>query len=569
MLKIDLEREREKRKRRIATILSVFIPGLGQFIRKRIASGLFFFLITFFFVWLVSQIWRINYGLIGLVIGGFIFYLINILDAYKGPTRYTAPCEESCPAGINIPLYIALIREGRFDDALDVILDRMPFPSVCGRVCHHPCESICSAREKGGAISIELLKRAASDFGTPSAFIPTPEKLKRKDQVAIIGAGPAGLSSAYFLSRKGYSVTVFDKNIKPGGMLINMIPSYRLSEDAAQTDIEKILSLGVTIKTGVTIGKDITFDELKTKYNAILIATGAQNEKKLNIKGADNEGIIYGIPFLKDAKRGKSNVSGKRVNIIGGGNVAIDCARSSIRLGAKSVELVCLEKRDLTSPDRMPAHRWEIEQAEKEGVKIYDSWGVKEALAENKRITGIELVRCISVYEGKERKFNPKFDNSTTKRMDTDMIIIATGQEADFSFLPTPIKERIVRNNTIFVDNTTMSTVIPGIFAAGDTIPGQKSVVDAVAMGRKAARGIDWYLRGAGRLKRVFERFIEFDYQPNYKIPKKRPTSGKRTEENILPKKTAVASFLEVELGFTKELAQKEAARCLQCNKKQ
>ena len=149
------------------------------------------------------------------------------------------------------------------------------------------------------------------------------------------------------------------------------------------------------------------------------------------------------------------------------------------------------------------------------------------------------------------------------------MIIIATGQEADFSFLPTPIKERIVRNNTILVDNTTMSTAIPGIFAAGDTIPGQKSVVDAVAMGRKAARGIDWYLRGAGRLKRAFERFIEFDYQPNYKIPKKKPALGKRAEENILPKKKATASFLEVELGFTKELAQKEAARCLQCNKKQ
>ncbi len=565
MLEIDIEREKEKKKRRIASVLSAFIPGSGQFVRKRIVAGIFFFSIFFLMIWFLTDIWHLNYGIIGVFTGLFIFYCINIIDAYKGPAKSSAPCENRCPTGIDIRLYIALIIEGRFDDALDVILDRMPFPSVCGRICYHPCEAVCSTRRKGGSIAVELIKRAASDFGTATPPKAITNKRWRKT-VGIIGSGPAGLSAAYFLVRMGYPVTVFESAKRPGGMLLSTIPSYRLSKDTAEHDMERILATGIEIKTGITIGKDISFDELRKDYKAILLAIGAQNAKMLRIEGIENRGVLFGIPFLRDSKIGKDNVSGKRLIVIGGGNVGIDCARSSLRLGAKSVDLVCLETRDTSSKDRMPAYEWEIEQAEEEGVKIHGYWGPKKILLKDGKVTGLELVRCTSVYDGEERRFSPQFDESKVEKIYGDIVIIAIGQTPDFSFLPLPIKQKIITNNTVIVNHSTMETRLRGIFAAGDITDGKKTVVDAVEMGRKAAHGVDWYIRKVGRFGRAFEKFIDFDYQPSYRIPRRRSITGTRLKQNLLSKENAVTSFSEVELGFTEEEAKNEASRCLQCN---
>jgi NADPH-dependent glutamate synthase beta subunit-like oxidoreductase/TM2 domain-containing membrane protein YozV len=567
MLEIDVLKQREKRKRKIAAILSLFIPGLGQIMRRRIISGLFFLFVFTFFIWLLTEIWQVNYGIIGLFAGLFFFYCINIADAYKGPFKNSAPCEDKCPVGINIPLFVTLIREGRFDDALDVIKDRMPFPSVCGRICYHPCETVCSLRQKEGAIAIEPLKRAASDFGTATPPKAITNSRGRKT-VGIIGAGPAGLSAAYFLTRMGYPVTIFESAKRPGGMLLTTIPSYRLPEDTAKYDIERILATGIEIKAGITVGKDTSLNELRKDYKAILLAIGAQNAKRLRIEGVESKDVLYGIPFLKDAKIGKGKVSKKRVIVIGGGNVGIDCARSAIRLGAKSADLVCLETRDLSSKDRMPAHKWEIEEAEEEGVKIHDCWGPKKILLKEKRVTGLELVKCTSVYKGEGRKFNPQFDESKHEKIDGAIVIIAIGQYPDFSFLPPPIKQKIVINNTVIVNHSTMETPIRGIFAVGDITDGAKTVVDAVEMGRRAAIGVDWYLRRVGRFRRTLEKFIDFDYQPYYRIPRRKSIKGTRLEQNLLPKENAITSFSEVDLGFTKEEARKEAARCEQCNRK-
>ncbi|MCK4322073.1 FAD-dependent oxidoreductase, partial [candidate division WOR-3 bacterium] len=347
---------------------------------------------------------------------------------------------------------------------------------------------------------------------------------------------PAGLSAAYFLTRMDYPVTVFESTKKPGGMLLSAIPSYRLPEHTAEYDMEKILSSGIEVKTGITIGKDISLDDLRKDYKAIILAIGSQNAKKSRIEGIESKGVLYGIPFLKDAKIGKGKVLKKRTIIIGGGNVAIDCARSALRLGAKSVDLVCLETRDLSSKDRMPAHELEIEEAEKEGVKIHDCWGPKKIVSENGKLTGLELKKCTSVYEGKERKFNPEFDETEMKKIDGAIVIIAIGQVPDFSFLPSPIKQRIVINNTVIVNHSTMETPLRGIFAVGDITDGKKTVVDAIEMGRKAAQGVDCYIRKVGKIRRIFERLSEFDYQPPYKIVRKRILKGNRVEQNLLDK---------------------------------
>ncbi len=567
MLKIDLLKEKDRRLRKIAVLASLFVPGLGQFIRRRIAAGLFFIITFFLMIWFLTEIWKFNYGVIGTIMGLFIFYCLNIIDAYKGPVINEAPCTRECPSGINIPLYVSLIREGRFNDALEVIVDRMPFPSVCGRICYHPCETLCSLRQKGSSIAIESLKRAATDFGTATAPKIIGKNASKKT-IAIIGAGPAGLSAAYFLARMSYPVTIFESAKTPGGMLLNTIPSYRLPKDTVEYDTERILATGIQLRTGITIGKDISFDELKKDYRAILLATGAQNAKMLEIQGTEKKGILFGIPFLMDSKIGKTNVSGKSVIVIGGGNVAIDCARSAVRLTANTVDLFCLETKDLNSKERMPAHEWEIKAAEHEGVRIHDQWGPKKIISKNGEVTAVEFVKCISVYQDETMRFSPKFDESERQQTDADFVIIAIGQQPDFSFLSPAIKQKILANNFIMVDHTTMETPLKGIFAAGDITDGGKTVVDAVEMGRKAATGIDWFMRRISRPRRAFEKFLNFDYEIPYKIPRKKTINGTRLKQNTISKKNALNSFSEVELGFTKEEAKKEASRCEQCNRK-
>jgi len=561
MLEIDIEREKEKRKRRIASILSAFIPGSGQFVRKRIVAGLFFFSIFFLMIWFLTDIWQLNYGIIGVFIGLFIFYCINIIDAYKGPAKSSAPCENRCPTGIDIRLYIALIIEGRFDDALKIIRDRMPFPSVCGRICYHPCETVCSLRRKGGSIAIEFLKRSASDYGKAE-----PAKIRKTNSIeksiGIIGAGPAGLSAAYFLARKNYPVIVYEKEKEPGGLLIYGIPEFRLPKDVVQREIDFIREMGVTIKTAQTIGKDISFSTLQEKHSALIISAGCSKSRGINIPGKELKGIYKAIDILNDTNKGNPRMLSGRVAVIGGGNSAFDAARCAIRCGANEVTVYYRRNQK-----EMPGNIEEMEMASREGVRI-EYLVIPLKFTGKDKVEAIDFVKTELIKQDKKNRSRIRLIEGTNFSVPVDTVIVATGQVTDFSYLSPNIKQKIVTHNTIIVNNLTMETPIAGIFAVGDITGGKKTVVDAIEMGRKAAQGVDCYIRKVGKFRRIFERLSEFDYQPPYKILRKRSLKGNRVEQNLLDKENAVTSFFEAELGFTEEEAKKESSRCLQCGKR-
>lgn len=478
-------------------------------------------------------------------------------SAFGIDKRGTSPCTIACPAGISVQGYVSLTSQGKFKEALDLIREKLPFPSVCGRVCHHPCEQECNRDEVDEPVAIRPIKRFLADWGV-SHKQKKPEKLPitKEEKIAIVGAGPAGLTTALDLRLMGYPVTIYESSNRAGGMLLSIIPSYRLPEKSAQRDIDWVLAHGIELKTGVTIGNDIKLKDLQKNNKAIFLAIGAQNARKLKIEGIEKEGVLYGIPFLKDAKKEKGKATQKRVIVIGGGNVAVDCARSALRLGAKNVDLVCLETRDLTSKDRMPAHEWEIVEAEEEGVNIHGCWGPKKVLSKNGKVTGLELIKCTSVYEGNERKFNPKFDESIVEKIDGDIVILAIGQEPDFegfeSVDKTPWK-------AIKVDPVTLQTNIKGIFAGGDVASGPASVVEAVCQGHEAAISIDRFIQGKD-LKSGREKKFEEAKLPEEVIEiKKREDLQKRTPAS------RIKDFKEIEKGYAEKVVIEEAKRCLNC----
>ncbi|TES92101.1 MAG: hypothetical protein E3J87_06160 [Candidatus Cloacimonadota bacterium] len=561
MLEIDIERERKKRKRKIAFVLSCLIPGLGQFFRKRIAAGIFFFSVFFFMVWLIHEIWQFNPGIIGTFAGLLIFHCLNIIDAYKGPTERTAPCEDRCPAGIDISLYIALISEERFDEALKIIRDRMPLPSICGRICYHPCETVCTLRQRGGSLAIESLKRTASDF-TSSKSIQKMKSPKKRENVGIIGAGPAGLSAAYFLVRMGYPVTLYEEEKEPGGLLIFGIPEFRLPDNVVRKDINFLKKMGIVIKTGVRVGKNFEFNKLREKHNAILISAGSLRSTAIDIPGKELKGIFNALALLKKVNQNEKIILKGRVAVIGGGNSAFDAARCAIRCGADDVTI--FYRRD---EKEMPGIKEELDNALKEGVKIEYRTTPVRFLGKDK-VEGIEFIRTELIkVKGKKRSRIKQKEGSNFK-VDADAVLVATGQVPDFSFLTSTISEKIVQDRRITVNPITMETPIAGIFAAGDIIGKKRTVVDAIEMGRKAAKGIDWFLRGVGKIRRLIEQFGEFDYPLPYTVPRRKSVSGKRKEQKLLDSEKAITSFLEVELGYTQEEAKKEASRCLQCSRR-
>ena len=335
-------------------------------------------------------------------------------NAFAIDKQGISPCRDACPAGINVQGYVALISQGKFKEAIELIRERMPFPAICGRVCHHPCEDKCNRNEIDDPIAIRALKRFVADWALRHEEEPERiEPVYKDKKVAIIGAGPAGLTCAFDLLKMGYPVTVFEANDKPGGMMTMCIPYYRLPKEITEKEINWVLKHGIELKTGVKVGRDITLEEIFAQgYKAIFIAIGAQNPKKLRLEGTELDGVLYGIPFLKSVKSGASVNIGKKVIIIGGGNVAIDCAKSAVRLGAEEVHLVCLETRDLSSKDRMPAHDWEIEEAEEEGVIIHPCRGPKRIIGENGKVKGLETLHCSSVFD-EAGKFNPKLEPGT------------------------------------------------------------------------------------------------------------------------------------------------------------
>ncbi len=473
-----------------------------------------------------------------------------------------APCKVACPANINVQGYIQLIKKKEYLKAVNLIRERNPLSAICGRVCTHPCEAECTRNDIDSAVSIRLLKRFASDQEMKmvrSGELSLPDEVSPSAgarKIAVVGAGPAGLTAAADLADRGYAVTVYEASPEAGGMLRWGIPAYRLPKDVLDYEVELIRRKGITFIYNTRVGKDISMDELQRENEAVFLSVGTQSSRSLSVAGEDLPGISYGLDFLRKAgdKTNPPKVSG-RVVVIGGGNVAVDVARSAMRLGAEVVEMVSLE-----AYHEMPALPEEIAAAEEEGVKILNGWGPKRILG-NGRVDGVEFKRCTRVFDENGR-FSPVYSENETTTVKAGAIVIAIGQAVDKDSLGNAGAE--TQGSWYKVDNITLETSVKGVFAGGDDIPGSATVIGAVSAGKRAAESIDRYLKGEDMLSDRFEstvRPIAPELLPETRGREKMP----RAEQAILPVSRRVGNFDEVEEGLTEEAALAEAERCLNC----
>ena len=472
-------------------------------------------------------------------------------DAYE--IFGAGPCKAACPAHISIPGFVGMIAAGRYRDGLKLIKEQMPFPGICGRVCHHPCEAKCNRGNVDEPIAIEYLKRFLADRDLMEEIRYVPEVGEKRDEkVAVIGAGPAGLSAANQLAVKGYSVTVFDKLPVAGGMMAVGIPSYRLPREILEAEIQTIVDMGVEIRTGVTFGKDITIESLKKDgYNAFFIAVGLHVSRSLNVEGEDLPNIIHGIEFLKKVALKEEIVIGKKTIVIGGGNVAIDVALTALRAGAKEVQMACLESRE-----EMPAWDYEIKDAEDEGIIINPSWGPRRFIGKDGNLKGLEFKRCTAVFDENHR-FNPQYDESELMTLEADTVLLTIGQAVDMSFTEGVPELETSPRGPVVKDYSTFETNVDGLFVGGDASYGPRSVVEAVASGKEAAVSIDRYLTGQDiKGDRPFE-WQGINYEP----------SGTEHMDRQKPPRLSVSErkgrFVEFDRGFDEQQAKYEADRCL------
>ena len=472
--------------------------------------------------------------------------------------RMLVPCRDACPLGVDVPQYIRLIAEDKFGEAAAVIRAKTPFSSVLGRVCFHVCEEKCRRSQLNEPIAICALKRFAMEHDTGQENTKIKLAPSTGKKVAVVGSGPAGLTAAYYLAKVGHSVTVFEASSHLGGMMKLGIPEYRLPREILQEELEYILNMGVDIKTDTTLGKHLTLDDLKSQsYTAIFLAVGAQQPKRLRLEGTELEGVLWGLEFLKHINIGHEVQVEDRVLVIGGGGVAIDAALTALRLGAKEVQLACLESRE-----EMPAHEWEIQEAIEEQIILNCSWGPKRIFGTNGKVSGVDFIQCTSVFDD-DGNFNPTFDESITKSIETDMVILAIGQIPDLAALKSENSIRITPEGLIQVNEETMTTDSSGIFAGGEAICGPLSVVEAIAMGKKAAQSIDKYLGGTGE---IVEALIEPGVLNPWLGRDKNFFDKPRVEMPRLSLPDRFSSFSEIELGFNERMAIDEANRCLRCD---
>ncbi|MBW1798352.1 MAG: FAD-dependent oxidoreductase, partial [Deltaproteobacteria bacterium] len=394
------------------------------------------------------------------------------------------PCKDACPAHIDIPGYLRLIGQGKRDEANAVIREKVPFPGILGRVCIHPCEEACRRGEVNDPVSICVLKRYAADGdkGLWKENTKTGDATGKK--VAVVGAGPGGMTAAFYLRKQGHMVTVFESRSRAGGMMRYGIPDYRLPGKVLDQEIRDILALGIEFRPNQALGKDFTFDQLKNDgYEAVFLGVGAQLSRRIPLDGSDLPDVLWGVDFLGRIAEGEDIRLKDRVIVIGGGNVAVDVALSAMRCGAKEVTMACLETRE-----EMPAHEWEVE-----GIRLMPSWGPHRIMSENGQVTGMELVRCTSVFDDKGN-FNPTFDD-TKETIEGDQVILAIGQASDLSFIGDDSGVSVDRG-LIVVDQETLETGLKGVYAGGDVAAMPGAIIHAIAAGRKAASSIDKALGG-------------------------------------------------------------------------
>jgi NADPH-dependent glutamate synthase beta subunit-like oxidoreductase len=464
------------------------------------------------------------------------------------------PCVAACPAGINIPWYLRFIADNKADEAGRVIRERVPLPGILGRVCVRPCESACRRGQVNEPISICALKRFASDNEQrtwKSVAVTAPDTGKR---VAIVGAGPAGLTAAFYLRKKGHAVSVFDSHAQPGGMMRYGIPRYRLPSEILDKEIGDIFAMGVDFKPSTTVGKDISLVTVRHEYDAVFLAGGAQLSRKIPLEGVDLPQVLWGFDFLREVNLDKDVRLDGKVVVIGGGAVAIDVALSARRVGARQVELVCLEDRD-----EMPAHSWEIQEAEEEGVRIHNCWGPMEVVESEGGVRGICFKKCVCVFDAKGH-FNPSYDEECTMGLEADTAILAIGQSSDLDFLSDVGVN--VHNRLIEVDDKTLQTNIPGIFAGGDAVVFAGAIIHAIAAGRHAASSVDKYLGGDGNIDQSLVELPPL----NHRLGREEGFADlKRIQIQKIPVSER-SGFREVDLGFRDGDAREEAKRCLQCD---
>jgi NADPH-dependent glutamate synthase beta subunit-like oxidoreductase len=474
------------------------------------------------------------------------------LDTIVADRGESAPCRSACPAGVNMRSYLYFLKQGMMKEAIDVIREALPFPAITGRVCPHPCESECARKEVDETVNINGVERFLGDWLLKEKPEPQPQPKLHGTKTAIIGSGPAGLACAYFLSMLGYPVTIFEAMPVLGGMLRIGIPEYRLPKEVLDTQINLIREMGVEFRPGVAIGKEITFKKLREDYQAIFVAIGNQLSRRIELEGAEPDGVLWGLDFLRDVNLAKEVKVKEKVVVIGGGNVAVDVALTALRLGAKDVRMACLE-----SGDTIPAHREEIDQALAEGVAIDEGWGPRRILKNGKGIIGIELARCTSLCDEKGR-FNPCLDEQDTRTLDADMIILAIGQAPDLSLIPKEMS--VTEGGTIRIDPTTGETTLSGVFAGGDIVSGASTVIEAIAAGRRAAVSIDRYHRRED-LKNGRDAIPERVKKP----PREGIPEMRRLQTPLLSTDERAKTFREVATGFDEDMAYLESQRCMTC----
>ena len=486
--------------------------------------------------------------------------IVSMVDAQASNRR--PACREACPIGMDVPGYIIAASKGEFDKAMEIIRDTNPFPLVCGRICHHPCEVECIRGVVDEPIAIASIKRLVSEYALKARARPVPARRTQKETVGIVGSGPTGLTAAHDLGKAGYGVTVYEGAPEAGGMMTRVIPEFKLPKISVQPDIEAIRGLGVEIKTNTSVGKALPLESLLKEHNAVLLAIGSWTPGALKIRGAELEGVYYALPLLEDIKKGISVDLGDRVVVIGGGNTAIDAARAAIRLGAKEVNVACLESRKT-----MPAHPWEIENALREGTKIHPSLAPQRFRDNGKgKVGGVDFkqVETCQVDSYGSLTWTLKECAGSELSMDADSLIIAIGQVPSLESLSADGKLMLTSRKTLAVDPETLACGIPGLFAAGDAVVGAGTIVEGMAAGRKAADSIIRYFTGSEPRKEempIEETLRRVRQSVNADFPKER----QRQVMPALLAREAVSSFREVDLGFPEETGRKEAARCLNC----
>ena len=477
----------------------------------------------------------------------------------------TAPCKTACPAHIAVQGYLKMAAQGRYQDALALIKKNNPLPAICGYVCNRRCEDACTRGTIDESIAIDEVKKyiAMLDINAETRYVPEKVVPATKgyfdEKVAIIGAGPAGISCAYYLAEKGYTnVTVFEKNKEPGGMVVYGIPSFVMEKNIVQAEIDVLRAMGVEIKCGVEVGKDITIAQLREQgYKAFYIAVGCQGGRKTGVAGEDAKGVMTGVELLHITTDDESyKLTGDTV-VIGGGNVAIDVSRTAIRCGSPKVSQVSLETRDI-----MPALPEEIETAESEGINIIGGWGPKEILTEDGKVTGIVFKKCTSVKDG-DGRFNTQYDENETMTIECSNVIMSVGQAIEWGSLLEGTKVEFWHGNYPVADKVTYQTAEPDIFVGGDVYTGPKFAIDAIAAGKQGAISIHRYVQPHSSLTigRDPNYYVELD-KDDYSVEKYDNTGRQRPAKKSGVDKLSFRSDAGV---FTEEQVKKETARCLGC----